>query len=59
MFGPFIREMPESVDKNKTWQCLSKFNVILRLGHAEALLCGTQEQAIRTNYVKALHCQDQ
>ena len=43
------REMPENVDKNKTWQWLSKCD--LKIG-TEALLCAAQEQAIRTNYVK-------
>ena len=40
--------MSEKVDKNKTWEWLSKSN--LKIG-TEALLCATQEQAIRTNYV--------
>ena len=41
--------MPEKVDKDRTWQWLSKKD--LKIG-TEALLCGAQEQAIRTNYVK-------
>ena len=49
MYGQFVREMPENVDKNKTWQWLSKCD--LKIG-TEALLCSAQEQAIRTNYVK-------
>ena len=49
MYGQFIREMPENVDKNQTWQWLSKCD--LKIG-TEALLCAPQEQAIRTNYVK-------
>ena len=49
MCGQFVREMPENVDKNKTWQWLSKCD--LKTG-TEALLCATQEQAIRKNYVK-------
>ena len=49
MQGQFIREMPEKVDKDRTWQWLSKKD--LKIG-TEALLCGAQEQAIRTNYVK-------
>ena len=47
--GQFVREMPENVDKDKTWQWLSKCD--LKIG-TEALLCAAQEQAIRTNYVK-------
>ena len=41
--------MPENVDKDKTWQWLSKCD--LKIG-TEALLRAAQEQAIRTNYVK-------
>jgi len=41
--------MPEKVDKNKTWQWLSKS--YLKFG-TETLLCAAQEQAIRANYVK-------
>ena len=49
MYGQFVREMPENVDKDKTWQWLSKCD--LKIG-TEALLCAAQEQAIRPNYVK-------
>ena len=28
MYGEFVREMPENVDKNKTWQWLSKCDLI-------------------------------
>ena len=49
MHGQFIRELPEEVDKDQTWQWLSKSD--LKIG-TEALLCAAQEQAIRTNYVK-------
>ena len=49
MQGQFVREMPDKVDKEKTWQWLSKG--YLKIG-TEALLCAAQEQAIRTNYIK-------
>ena len=49
MHGQFIRELPEEVDKDRTWQWLSTSD--LKIG-TEALLCAAQEQAIRTNYVK-------
>ena len=49
MHGQFVRGMPEKVDKNKTWQWLSRID--LKMG-TEALLCAAQEQAIRRNYVK-------
>ena len=45
----FVREMPEKVDKDKTWQWLSRCDS--KIG-TEALLCAAQEQAVRTNYVK-------
>ena len=47
--GQFIRETTEKVDKEKTWQWLSRGD--LKVG-TEALLCAAQEQAIRTNYMK-------
>ena len=47
--GQFVKEMPEKVDKDRTWQWLSKSD--LKIG-TEALLCAAQEQAISTNYVK-------
>ena len=47
--GQYVKEMPEKVDKDRTWQCLSKSD--LKIG-TEALLCAAQEQAINTNYVK-------
>ena len=41
--------MLENVDKDRTWQWLSKSD--LKIGK-KALLCAAQEQAIGTNYVK-------
>ena len=49
MQGQFVREMPEKVDRIKTWEWLSRSD--LKVG-TQALLCAAQEQAIRTNYVK-------
>ena len=49
MHGQFVKEMPEKVDKDRTWQWLSKSD--LKIG-TEALLCAAKEQVIRTNYVK-------
>ena len=48
MHGQFVREMPEKIDKDRTWQWLSKSD--LKIG-TKALLCAVQKQAIRTNYV--------
>ena len=49
MHGRFVREMPEKVDRAKSWEWMSRSD--LKVG-TEALLCAAQEQAIRTNYVK-------
>ena len=49
MHRQFIRETTEKVDKEKTWQWLSRSD--LKIG-TEALLCAAQEQAIRKNYMK-------
>ena len=49
MHGQFVRDMPEKVDKDRTWQwlCKSYLKIV-----TEKLLCAAQEQIIRTNYVK-------
>ena len=49
MHGQFVIEVPEKVDRIKSWEWLSRSD--LKVG-TEALLCAAQEQAIRTNYVK-------
>ena len=49
MNGQFIKEMPEKVDKDRTWQWLSKSDFWIG---TEAQLCAAQEEAIRTNFVK-------
>ena len=49
MSGQFVREVLEKVGRNETWQSLFKSD--LKIG-TKALLCATQEQTIRTNYVK-------
>ena len=46
MHGQFIRKTTEKVDKEKTWQWLSRGNLKVR---TEALLCAKQDQATRTN----------
>ena len=45
----FVRDILENVDKDKTWQRLSKSD--FKFG-TKALLCAAQERIIRTNYVK-------
>ena len=49
MHGQYIRDMDESIDKDKTWGWLK--NGDLKAG-TEALICAAQDQALRTNYVK-------
>ena len=44
-----IIEIPEKVDKEKSWYWLSRCDVKVE---TEALLCAAQEQALRTNYIK-------
>ena len=51
MNGKLVREMPEKVGKDKTWQWQSLSKSDLRIGTG-GLFCAAQEQAIRTNYVK-------
>ena len=45
----FLRQLPETTDKKETWNWLRKANLKVE---TETMLCATQEQAIRTNYVK-------
>ena len=49
MYGQFVREMPESVDKDRTWEWMRKSDLTVE---TEALTFAAQEQALRTNAVK-------
>ena len=49
MHRQFIRETTEKVDREKTWQWLSRGDLKVR---TEAFLCAAQEQAIRTNFMR-------
>ena len=49
MYGQFAREMPESVDKDRTWEWMRKSDLKVE---TEALIFAAQEQALRTNAVK-------
>ena len=49
MHGQFLQEMPETVDKVKTWEWTRKGDLKVE---TEALIFAAQEQALRTNYVK-------
>ena len=49
MYGQFVLEMPEEIDKDLSWKWLVQgdFNVL-----TEATICAAQEQALRTYYTK-------
>ena len=49
MHGQFVTGTPDKVDKDNTWQWLSKSDLKIE---TEALLWVAQEQTIRTNYIK-------
>ena len=50
MHGQFLRQLDEvGVDIKGTWNCLKKADL---KSSVEALICATQEQALRTHYVK-------
>ena len=47
-YGQFARDM-EDKDKNNTWRWMRKSDL---KGCTEALICSSQKQSIRTNYIK-------
>ena len=49
MYGQFVRESPEKMDEEETWNWLRKADLKLEM---EAMLSAMQEQAIQTNYMK-------
>ena len=49
MHGLFLQELPETVDKDKTWEWTRKGDLKVE---TEALIFVAQEHALRTNYVK-------
>ena len=49
MYGQFVREMPEEVDKELSWQWTTRGDLKVQ---TEATIFAAQEQALRTNYVK-------
>ena len=49
MYGKFTLEMPEKIDKDLSWQSLVQSDLKVL---TEATICATQEQALRTNYIK-------
>ena len=49
MYGQFVREIPEEIDKNLFWKWLVRSDFKVR---TEATICAPQEQALKTNYTK-------
>ena len=49
MYGQFVREMPDTVEKEESWRWLRTGDLKVE---TEALICAAQEQALRTNSVK-------
>ena len=49
MYGQFVTEMPKTTDEKETWNWLRKADLKIE---TEVMLCGAQEQVIRTNYLK-------
>ena len=49
MHGQFTREMPETVDKDKTWKWTRKGDLKVETG---TLIFAAHEQPLRTNYVR-------
>ena len=47
MYGQFVREMPEEIDKDFSWKWLVQSDLKVQ---TEAIICAAQEQALRTNY---------
>ena len=49
MYGQFVREMLEEIDKDLSWKWLMQGDLKVQ---TEAAICAAQEQALRTNYTK-------
>ena len=49
MYGQFVREMPEEIDKDLSWKWLVQSDLKVQ---TEATICAAQEQALRTNYTE-------
>ena len=49
MYGQFVRDHRDDVEKQKSWEWVTKADL---KATTKALIFAAQEQAIRTNYVK-------
>ena len=49
MYGLFVREMPQEIDKYLSWKWLVQSDLKVK---TEATICAAQHQALRRNYTK-------
>ena len=49
MYGQFVCELPEEIDKVLSWKWLVQSDLKVQ---TEAMICAAQEHALRTNYIK-------
>ena len=50
MYGQFVREMSEQIDKDLSWKWLVQGDLKMQ---TEATVCAAQDQALRANYTKS------
>ena len=51
MYGQFLREMSQEIDKDLSWKWLVQSDLDLKV-ETKAMICAAQTQALRTNYTK-------
>ena len=49
MYGQFVREIPEEIDKDLSWKRLVQNDLEEQ---TEAMICAAQEQVLRTNHTR-------
>ena len=50
MYGQFVREMSEEIDKDLSWKWLVQGDLKVP---TEATVCAAQDQALKANYTKS------
>ena len=50
MYGQFVREMSEEIDKDLSWKWLVQGDLKVQ---TEATVCAAQDQALKANYTKS------
>ena len=50
MYGQFVREMSEEIDKDLSWKWLVQGDLKVQ---TEATVCAARDQALRVNYTKS------